>query len=119
MVTTFERREIRNHVKTCNDELRRCLAIKAERFSARGAAEVRGRAENIRFRLLACGVLSSGRLNGRLSSRLLPSFTLKNILLVGQRAPRCFHRILVFCSLGEEGAVSCIIAEGIGQAHNG
>jgi hypothetical protein len=53
-VTTFERREIRNHVKTCTEELRRCLAIKAERFRARGAAEqVRGRAENIRFRLLA------------------------------------------------------------------
>jgi hypothetical protein len=52
-VTTFKRREIRNHVKTCNDELRRCLAIKAERFRARGAVKVRGRAENIRFRLLA------------------------------------------------------------------
>jgi hypothetical protein len=52
-VTTFERREIRNHVKTCNDELRRCLAMKAERFRARGVTEVRGRAENIRFRLLA------------------------------------------------------------------
>ena len=52
-VTMFERREIRNHVKTCNDELRRCLAMKAERFRARGAAEVRGRAVDIRFRLLA------------------------------------------------------------------
>jgi hypothetical protein len=52
-VTTFERREIRNHVKTCDDELRRCLAIRSEQFRARGAAEVRGRAENIRFRLLA------------------------------------------------------------------
>jgi hypothetical protein len=51
-VTTFERREIRNHVKTCEDELRRCLAIQSERFRTRGAAEVRGRAENIRFRLL-------------------------------------------------------------------
>jgi hypothetical protein len=51
-VTTFERREIRNHVKTCNDELRRCLAIKAERFRARGAVEVRGRAVDIKFRLL-------------------------------------------------------------------
>jgi hypothetical protein len=53
MVTTFERREMRNHVKTCNDELRRCLAIKVERFCARGAVEVRGRAVNIKFRLLA------------------------------------------------------------------
>jgi hypothetical protein len=52
-VTTFERREIRNHVKTCEDELRRCLAIKAERFRARGAAGVQGRAVDIRFRLLA------------------------------------------------------------------
>jgi hypothetical protein len=52
-VTTFKRREIRNHVKTCNDELRRCLAIKEERFRARGAVDVRGRAENIRFRLFA------------------------------------------------------------------
>jgi hypothetical protein len=52
-VTTFERREIRNHVKTCDDELRRCLAIKAERFRARGAVEVRGRAVDIKFRLLA------------------------------------------------------------------
>jgi hypothetical protein len=52
-VTTFERREIRNHVKTCDDELRRCLAIKSERFRARGAVEVRGRAVDIKFRLLA------------------------------------------------------------------
>jgi hypothetical protein len=52
MVTTFERREIRNHVKTCNDELRRCLAIQSERFRARGSAGVRNRADDIRFRLL-------------------------------------------------------------------
>jgi hypothetical protein len=52
MVTTFERREIRNHVKTCNDELRRCLAIQSERFRARGATEVRNKADDIRFRLL-------------------------------------------------------------------
>jgi hypothetical protein len=52
-VTTFERREIRNHVKTCDDELRRCLAIRSERFCARGAADVRGRAVDIKFRLLA------------------------------------------------------------------
>jgi hypothetical protein len=51
-VTTFERREIRNHVKTCNDELRRCLAMKAERLRARGAGEVRGRAAELNFRLL-------------------------------------------------------------------
>jgi hypothetical protein len=52
-VTTFERREIRNQVKTCNDELRRCLAMKAERFRARGAAEDGGSAVDIRFRLPA------------------------------------------------------------------
>ena len=51
-VTTFERREIQNHVKTCNDELRRCLAIMSERFRARGTEDVRNRAEDIRFRLL-------------------------------------------------------------------
>jgi hypothetical protein len=53
MVTTFERREIRNHVKTCNDELRRCLAIQSERFRARGAVEVRGRVGEVKFRLFA------------------------------------------------------------------
>jgi hypothetical protein len=52
-VTTFERREIRNHVKTCQEELRRCLAIKAERFRARGAVEIRGRAAELKVRLLA------------------------------------------------------------------
>jgi hypothetical protein len=52
-VTTFERREIRNHVKTCDDELRRCLAMMAERFRARGAGEVRGRAAELKSRLLA------------------------------------------------------------------
>jgi hypothetical protein len=40
-VTTFERREIRNNVKTCDDELRRCLAVMAERFRACGAGEAR------------------------------------------------------------------------------
>jgi hypothetical protein len=52
-VTIFERREIRNHVKTCDDELRRCLAMRAERLGVRGAGEVRSRAVDIRFRLLA------------------------------------------------------------------
>jgi hypothetical protein len=52
-VTTFERREIRNHVKTCDDELRRCLAIRSERLLVRGAVEVWGRAVAIRFRVLA------------------------------------------------------------------
>jgi hypothetical protein len=52
-VTTFERREIRNHVKTCDDELRRCLAIRSERLLVRGAVEVWGRAVDIRFPVLA------------------------------------------------------------------
>jgi hypothetical protein len=39
-VTTFERREVRNHVKTCDDELRRCLTMRAERFGARDVGEV-------------------------------------------------------------------------------
>jgi hypothetical protein len=52
LVTTFERREIRNHLETCNDELRRCLAIMSERIRARGHAKVRKPAEP-KFRLLA------------------------------------------------------------------
>jgi hypothetical protein len=53
MVTTFERREMRNHLKACEEELRRCLAIMSERFRARGAAEVRDRPAELKFRLLA------------------------------------------------------------------
>jgi hypothetical protein len=40
-VTTFERREIRNHLKVCEEELRHCLAIQSERIRARRAAEIR------------------------------------------------------------------------------
>jgi hypothetical protein len=53
VVTTFERREMRNHLKACEEELRRCLAIMSERFRARGAAEVRDRPAELKFRLLA------------------------------------------------------------------
>jgi hypothetical protein len=54
-VTTFERREVRNHLKACDDELRRCLAIMSERFriGARGTAEVRDNLVEPKFRLLA------------------------------------------------------------------
>jgi len=53
LVTAFERREIRNHLKACEDELRRCLAIMSERFRARGTAEVRDSLVELKFRLLA------------------------------------------------------------------
>ena len=35
LVATFERREIRNHVRVCHEELRRCLAIKSNRLHFR------------------------------------------------------------------------------------
>jgi hypothetical protein len=53
VVTTFERREMRNHLKACEEELRRCLAMMSDRFHARGAAEVRDRPAELKFRLLA------------------------------------------------------------------
>jgi hypothetical protein len=53
LVTTFERREIRNNIDVCEDELRRCLAITSERFRARGAADVRDKPAAVKFRLLA------------------------------------------------------------------
>ena len=53
VVTTFERREMRNHLKACEEELRRCLAIMSERLRARGSAEVRERPAELKFRLLA------------------------------------------------------------------
>jgi hypothetical protein len=53
VTTTFERRDIRNHLKACEDELRRCLARRSERLRARAAAEVRDRPAELKFRLLA------------------------------------------------------------------
>jgi hypothetical protein len=53
LVTTFERREIRNNLEVCEDELRRCLAIMSERFRARRAADVRDKSAAVKFRLLA------------------------------------------------------------------
>jgi len=52
-VTTYERREIRNHLKVCDDELRRCLAIMSERFCGRGRAKVCEGPTELKFRVLA------------------------------------------------------------------
>ena len=38
LVTEFERREIRNHIKDSNQELRRCLAVMSERLRVRSRA---------------------------------------------------------------------------------
>jgi hypothetical protein len=51
-VTTLSRREIGNHLKAFEDELRRCLAIMSERFRARGTAVVRDSLVELKFRLL-------------------------------------------------------------------
>jgi hypothetical protein len=52
-VTTFERREIRNHIKVCDDELRRCLAVMSDRLRTRATAAVRQTRAEPRMRLLA------------------------------------------------------------------
>jgi len=52
-VTTFERREIRNSLRACEEEARRCLAISSERIRARAEAEARARPEELKFRVLA------------------------------------------------------------------
>jgi hypothetical protein len=55
LVTTFERREIRNHVRVCHEELRRCLAIKSNRLHFRvcDADDVRDSRAEPKFRLFA------------------------------------------------------------------
>jgi hypothetical protein len=55
MVTTFERREVRNHIKESNEELRRCLGMMSERlrFRARAVEDVGNSFAKIKFRLLA------------------------------------------------------------------
>jgi len=53
LVTTFERREIRNHLRVCHEELRRCLALMSERFRVRGTAQLRDSSAELKFRLLA------------------------------------------------------------------
>ena len=54
-VTPFERRELRNHMKDCDAELRRCLEIMSERvrFQPRSVEDVGDSLANLKFRLFA------------------------------------------------------------------
>jgi hypothetical protein len=54
-LTTFERREVRNHIKESDEELRRCLAMVSERFrfQTRAKEEVGDSLANLTFRVLA------------------------------------------------------------------
>jgi hypothetical protein len=54
-VTLFERREIRNHLKESDAELRRCLAMVSERlrFRLRSPEKVRDSLAELKLRLLA------------------------------------------------------------------
>jgi hypothetical protein len=54
-ITLFERREIRNHLKESDAELRRCLAMVSERhrFRMRGPVEMRDSLAELKLRLLA------------------------------------------------------------------
>jgi hypothetical protein len=54
-VTPFERRELRNHMKDCDAELRRCLEIMSERvrFHPRSVEDVGNSLANLKFRLFA------------------------------------------------------------------
>ena len=54
-VTQFERREIRNHIKESDGELRRYLAMMSDRlrFQARAVEDVGDSLVKINFRLLA------------------------------------------------------------------
>jgi hypothetical protein len=51
-VTSFERREIRNHLKESDAELRRCLAMVSERFRFRARSPVEGRDSLAELKLL-------------------------------------------------------------------
>jgi hypothetical protein len=55
MLTAFERREVRNHLKESDGELRRCLAMMSERlrFRPRAVEEVGDSLARLNFRLLA------------------------------------------------------------------
>jgi hypothetical protein len=55
LLTEFERREIRNHIKESDGELRRYLAMMSERlrFRARAVEDVGDSLVEINFRLLA------------------------------------------------------------------
>jgi hypothetical protein len=55
LVTAFERREIRNHIKESDEELRRCLAMMSDRlrFRVRSVEDVGDSLAKLKFRLLA------------------------------------------------------------------
>jgi hypothetical protein len=55
VITPFERREIRNHMKESDEELRRCLAMMSDRlrFEARAVEDVGDSLANLKFRLFA------------------------------------------------------------------
>ena len=55
LVTAFERREIRNHIKDSDAELRRCLGMMSDRlrFQTRAVEDVGDSVANLKFRLLA------------------------------------------------------------------
>ena len=55
-VTPFERREIRNHIKESDGQLRNYLGMMSERvrFQAGTVEEVGDSLANLKFRLLAC-----------------------------------------------------------------
>ena len=61
LTTAFERREIRNHMKECDAELRRCLHIMSEmsemservRSHPRSVEEIGNSLANLEFRLFA------------------------------------------------------------------
>jgi hypothetical protein len=55
LLTAFERREIRNHIKESDEELRRCLAIMSERlrFQARAVEDAGDSLVQLKFRLFA------------------------------------------------------------------
>ena len=55
LTTAFERREIRNHMKECDAELRRCLQIMSERirFHPTSMEHVSDSLTNLKFRLFA------------------------------------------------------------------
>ena len=53
-ITRFERREVRNHIKEADAELRRCLGMRADRlrFRARSLEEIGDSLTSLKFRLL-------------------------------------------------------------------
>jgi hypothetical protein len=55
LITAFERREVRNHIKESDQELRRCLQMMAERvrFRAGAVEDVGDSLAKLKFRLLA------------------------------------------------------------------